>query len=913
MAGPQKTKQGSPRRPAAPAGHRASAPTVEHVARLAWAGQHTQAIESASAALEEASLGVGLQVDLLDLRAESFIALGDLARAGADTAAMRALARRERSVAFEARALQREALVQMRRGEPQAAVITATRSLKAARKSGQPHLEATSMVRLAEARFRSHTAVEAAAKDARRAAAIFESLGDKVLQGRALWTLQAALNDLSFASEGDRAGAEALALARQAGDLFGQGNVLNSLTFNEGDIAVRLRMLNQALALFEAAGYLERQGMIFNNLAGAYTDLGLYRRARRLYRETIASAQRTGQQAGLLLALWQLSRLELLMGHADAARALVAEAVALTRALKTRLYAGWPAWMAGHLAVHEARPLAAAQHFEEAAATVLTASEAIHFTSLAHAGSARLGAGAPAEALALTRRAADWHVAKGLLEVNGIDPQVLWWQHSQALRANGLHAEARVALARAYGFLRDGLAGLSDEGLRRNSLNKPVEVREIVLAWLADARAQGLPRAQREAHLIAEASLREPFERLVDTGLRLNEIRTADQLHEFLIDEATELSGAERVLLVLESPGASPRLAGSLLPRGESEQALLTAVTPWLDEARRTRAVSLRHGPEGAEPVEQRSCLVAPLIAQRELLGYLYCDIEGAFGRFHDADRDLLAMLAAQAAVALANLRFAEGLEQKVAERTAQLEQRAGELALINGIQQGMAAEMNFQAIVDLVGDKLREVFRTGDLGINWWDEKAWLMHHLYSVEHGARLHSPPHSPEPGGIVDAFVRRPHVFVFNSQAEQLSQGVPVQPGTDRSRSVLGVPLLAGERLLGNIIIEDHERDHAFGEAEVRLLQTLAGSMSVALENARLFDETQRLLKETEQRAAELAIINTVQQGLASKLDMQAIYDLVGEKIREIFDAQVVGIATYDAATDELAAPFLIERR
>ncbi len=42
------------------------------------------------------------------------------------------------------------------------------------------------------------------------------------------------------------------------------------------------------------------------------------------------------------------------------------------------------------------------------------------------------------------------------------------------------------------------------------------------------------------------------------------------------------------------------------------------------------------------------------------------------------------------------------------------------------------------------------------------------------------------------------------------------------------------------------------------------------MSVALENARLFDETQRLFKESEQRAAELAIINSVQQALAAEL-------------------------------------------
>ena len=74
----------------------------------------------------------------------------------------------------------------------------------------------------------------------------------------------------------------------------------------------------------------------------------------------------------------------------------------------------------------------------------------------------------------------------------------------------------------------------------------------------------------------------------------------------------------------------------------------------------------------------------------------------------------------------------------------------------------------------------------------------------------------------------------------------------------------------------------DRENAFSEGDVRLLTTLTSSLSVALENARLFGETQRLLKETDQRAAELAIINSVQEGLASKLDMQAIYELVGER-------------------------------
>ena len=72
--------------------------------------------------------------------------------------------------------------------------------------------------------------------------------------------------------------------------------------------------------------------------------------------------------------------------------------------------------------------------------------------------------------------------------------------------------------------------------------------------------------------------------------------------------------------------------------------------------------------------------------------------------------------------------------------------------------------------------------------------------------------------------------------------------------------------------------------------MRLLETVASRMGVALENARLFDETQRLLKETEQRAAEMAVINSIQQGIAGELDFQAIVDLVGDKLREVLKSR-----------------------
>jgi GAF domain-containing protein len=137
-------------------------------------------------------------------------------------------------------------------------------------------------------------------------------------------------------------------------------------------------------------------------------------------------------------------------------------------------------------------------------------------------------------------------------------------------------------------------------------------------------------------------------------------------------------------------------------------------------------------------------------------------------------------------------------------------------------------------------------------------------------------------------------------------------VGLLPGTDQSLSSVAVPIVGSDRVVGSIIVEDYEKEYAFSDSDVRLLQTVAASMGVALENARLFDETQRLLKVTEDRAAELAIINSVQGGLASKLDMQAIYDLIGDKIREIFDAQSIIIIMFDHASRTRTVPYMWEK-
>ena len=102
-------------------------------------------------------------------------------------------------------------------------------------------------------------------------------------------------------------------------------------------------------------------------------------------------------------------------------------------------------------------------------------------------------------------------------------------------------------------------------------------------------------------------------------------------------------------------------------------------------------------------------------------------------------------------------------------------------------------------------------------------------------------------------------------------------VNVVPGTETPKSTVFVPLFANNEVKGAVTLQNIDRENAFSETDVRLLATLANSMSVALENARLFDETQR-------RAAELATINTVSQALAGELNLEALIELVGEQIR-----------------------------
>ncbi len=313
-----------------------------------------------------------------------------------------------------------------------------------------------------------------------------------------------------------------------------------------------------------------------------------------------------------------------------------------------------------------------------------------------------------------------------------------------------------------------------------------------------------------------------------------------------------------------------------------------------------TRAEMLAHGAitvnsgKGQHP---ESWLGVPIMSEERAIGVIAVQ-DYQKQRYAPSDARLLQTLADYIAIAIENARLFDETQRLYKEE----QQRAAELAIINSVQEGLASKLDFRGIIDHVGDKLREVFHTQEIGIRIYDAATNQVHYLYEYEHGERLQIEPRSPS--ALWKIMVQNRAPVVVNQDLVQYfaSVGAEIIPGTDVPKSLVNVLIIAGDRIIGSISLEDYERENAYSESDVRLLSTIASSLGVALENARLFDETQRLFKAEQQRAAELAIINSVQEGLASQLDFQSIIDLVGDKLRVLFNSQDIGVRIYDAATN-----------
>ncbi|HYN61350.1 MAG TPA: hypothetical protein VET87_17670, partial [Rubrivivax sp.] len=511
------------------------------IAVLARTGKQAQAIAAATAALAAPRLGKAEHLGLLDQRAEALIAEGRFDDAARDAEAMLALA--GDTPALKVQALMRQALVLMRLSQNKQALAVAEQALALAEAGRDKALQAHGVLCLAEAQLRAGQHA-AAVPSAQRAAAMFEAAGETLHLGRAYWVMAFAQTRLSHNEASRNAAMRALALARQSGDAHGLANALNVLSFSCQDIAARLVLLQQAAEAFDRAGYAYGRMLVLGNLSLAFGELGLWRHACRLGEQCIAMAERMGARLNQALEtgavlVWKIALGELAEVHArwPAYDALVAS---LDEPLTRKDREHWTIT----LALAEGDVAGALKRLRAFLRQVRAHEPGLELYVLIPLARALLLQGDAAAALRATQRGIELQRERGFARTGFGQSQDIWWWHHCALAALERDDEAWTALQQAHGLMLVAVRNLHDEGLRRSYLNKLQVNRELVPAWLRASAQRGLPDDQRLEHLRLPSSLADPFKRLVDSGLRLNQLRSEAALHDFLIDEVTELSGA---------------------------------------------------------------------------------------------------------------------------------------------------------------------------------------------------------------------------------------------------------------------------------------------------------------------------------------------------------------------------------
>ncbi len=198
-----------------------------------------------------------------------------------------------------------------------------------------------------------------------------------------------------------------------------------------------------------------------------------------------------------------------------------------------------------------------------------------------------------------------------------------------------------------------------------------------------------------------------------------------------------------------------------------------------------------------------------------------------------------------------------KNLEIRVVERTTDLEiarrqseKRAGELQAIGEISKVITGEQALEKLLPLISRLVSERFgfyHTGIFLLN--DTNQFAVLQAASSEGGQKMLAREHRLEVGGsgIVG------YVAKFGTPRISLDVGQDAvffnNPDLPSTRSEMALPLKVRNRIMGVLDVQS-EKPGAFTEYDASTLSILADQIAIALENARLFTQTQHALAEAQ---------------------------------------------------------------
>jgi len=201
----------------------------------------------------------------------------------------------------------------------------------------------------------------------------------------------------------------------------------------------------------------------------------------------------------------------------------------------------------------------------------------------------------------------------------------------------------------------------------------------------------------------------------------------------------------------------------------------------------------------------------------------------------------------------------------------------AAEMSLINSVQQGLSFNLDMQSIYNLVGDKLRDTFDAQVVMLSQYDPDTNKIFHHYAIERGQHLNIQGWQPIDSSRLKVVETLKPVMINRAEIERLVElsKMKVVPGTELPKTWLGVPMVVGKEARGIVSLQNLDKENAFTAVDIDLLTTLTNSMSLSLENARLYNESSQMLGQLER---EMEIARQTQMDiLPDKMPVQAGYD------------------------------------
>ena len=196
-----------------------------------------------------------------------------------------------------------------------------------------------------------------------------------------------------------------------------------------------------------------------------------------------------------------------------------------------------------------------------------------------------------------------------------------------------------------------------------------------------------------------------------------------------------------------------------------------------------------------------------------------------------------------------------DDLEQRVAARTADIERKTDQLRAASFIARQTAEVHDLESLLDIVVRLVSDRFgfyHTGIFLINEAGDEAILQ--ASSSEGGLRMIENGHAAEVGSLSTVgyvLSQKKSRIVFDIGTDAVLFNNPELPMT-RSQAVL--PLVVRNKVLGVLDIHS-DKPQAFSTEDIDVLQTLADQVAVAIENARLLDESQAAVIQLETLTAD----------------------------------------------------------